>query len=64
MEKFAYMNYRDVNEKIAEIIHNQNNINKVRKEKPIGYSEYGLPIDHYTIGNGPKHIVVSGSFHA
>ena len=64
MEKFAYMNYHDVNEKIAEIIHNQNNINKVRKEKPIGYSEYGLPINHYTIGNGPKHIVVSGSFHA
>ena len=64
MEKFAYMNYDDVYKKITEIINNQNNKNKVTKEKPIGYSEYGLPIDHYTIGTGPKHIVVSGSYHA
>ena len=64
MEKFAYMNYDDVYKKITEIINNQNSKNKVTKEKPIGYSEYGLPIDHYTIGTGPKHIVVSGSYHA
>ena len=64
MEKFQYLDYQEVNDKIEQIINDKGNNHQVRKERPIGYTEYGLPINHYTIGNGPKHIVVSGSYHA
>lgn len=38
--------------------------NSILKELcPIGYSTYGLPINHYTIGSGNYHIVVSGATH-
>lgn len=64
MAKFMYMNYQDVNNQIEKLIHDKKNVNEIREEEPIGYTEYGLPIKHYTIGKGPKHIVVSGSYHA
>ena len=64
MAKFMYMNYQDVDEQIEKLIHDKKNVNEIREEEPIGYTEYGLPIRHYTIGKGPKHIVVSGSYHA
>lgn len=64
MAKFQYLNYKEINEKINSLINNDTLTNKIIKEKPIGYTTYGLPIDHYTLGKGPKHIVVSGSYHA
>lgn len=64
MAKFMYMNYQDVDEQIEKLIHDKKNVNEIREEEPIGYTEYGLPIKHYTIGKGPIHIVVSGSYHA
>ena len=64
MAKFMYMNYQDVDEQIEKLIHDKKNVNEIREEDPIGYTEYGLPIKHYTIGKGLKHIVVSGSYHA
>lgn len=64
MNKFQYLDYQDVNHKIEEMINNSENINQIIKQKPLGYTSFGLPINHYTIGNGPKHIVVSGSYHA
>ncbi len=64
MNKFQYLDYQDVNNKIEEMINSSENINQILKQKPLGYTSFGLPINHYTIGNGPKHIVVSGSYHA
>lgn len=57
------MNYDDVFKRVEELI-NHPHLNQVIKNKPLGFSEYGLPINHYQIGNGPKHIIVSGSYHA
>ena len=64
MAKFQYMNYQDVNDRIEKLMHDKESINEIKKERPLGYTEYGLPIQHYTMGNGPKHIVISGSYHA
>ncbi|HIS87776.1 MAG TPA: hypothetical protein IAB49_06595 [Candidatus Caccenecus avistercoris] len=64
MAKFQYMNYQDVNDRIEKLMHDNESINEIKKERPLGYTEYGLPIQHYTMGNGPKHIVISGSYHA
>lgn len=64
MEKFAYLNYQDVNNKIAQIMSNKENKHQITKMPPIGTTSYNLPIDHYTLGHGPKHIIVSGSYHA
>lgn len=58
------MNYQDVNDRIEKLMHDNESINEIKKERPLGYTEYGLPIQHYTMGNGPKHIVISGSYHA
>ena len=63
MHQFQYLNYQDIKKRINDLIL-IDSPNKITKEKPLGYSEYGLPIDHYKIGNGPKRIVVSGSYHA
>ena len=64
MANFQYMNYQDVNDRIEKLMHDKESINEIKKERPLGYTEYGLPIQHYTMGNGPKHIVISGSYHA
>lgn len=64
MVKFQYMNYQDVNDRIEKIMYDQESINEIKKEHPLGYTEYGLPINHYTMGNGPKHIVISGAYHS
>lgn len=37
--------------------------NPVAKHLPIGYSSCGFSIDHYSIGNGPIHIVYLGGAH-
>lgn len=64
MKKFQYLDAQEVNNKIEQIINTKENKNQVKKERPLGYSTYGLSINHYTMGNGPKHIIVSGSYHA
>ena len=56
MHQFQYLNYQDIKKRINDLIL-IDSPNKITKEKPLGYSEYGLPIDHYKIGNGPKRIV-------
>ena len=63
MANFQYLNYQDIKSKIKELLNNPTK-NKVTEQFPIGFSEFGLPIEHYTIGHGPKHIVVSASYHA
>ncbi len=63
MAKFAYMNIQDVNNTIKQLMENKENKHQLKEMQPLGYTEFGLAIKHYTIGNGPKHIVVSGSYH-
>ena len=41
----------------------EKNSNRVKQQKPIGKTTYGLPILHYTVGTGKNHIVLSAAQH-
>lgn len=64
MNEFQFLSYKDVNERLEKLVNNPNNKIAVKKEFPLGFTAFNLPMNHYTIGNGPKHIVVTGSYHA
>lgn len=64
MNKFQILSYKDVNERLEALVNNPNNKIPLKKEEPLGKTAFMLPINHYTIGRGPKHIVVTGSYHA
>ena len=38
--------------------------NIIKKCKPIGYTNFDYPIDHYTYGNGDNHVIITGGTHA
>lgn len=52
--------YEQIQEELREI---ERNCNIVKKREPIGYTQTGLPIVHYTIGEGNNHIVVEAGMH-
>jgi len=64
MNEFQFLSYKEVNERLERLISNPNNKIAVKKEYPLGFTSFNLPMEHYTIGSGPKHIVVTGSYHA
>ena len=64
MNDFQFLSYKDVNERLEKLVNNKENKIVVKKEFPLGFTTYNLPVEHYSIGNGPKHIVVTGSYHA
>ncbi len=39
-------------------------INVIKKEKPIGYTYFGYPIDHYVYGHGKYHVIITGGTHS
>ena len=63
MNNFQFLSYKDVNERLEKLVNNKENKIVVKKEFPLGFTAYNLPIEHYSIGSGPKHIVVTGSYH-
>ena len=34
------------------------------KHEPIGFSNFGMPIDHYSYGHGDYHLIITGGTHA
>ena len=38
--------------------------NIIKKEEPIGFSNFGYPIDHYTYGNGEYHMIITSGTHS
>ena len=36
----------------------------IKKEKPIGYTYFGYPIDHYVYGHGKYHVIITGGTHS
>lgn len=40
------------------------NKNIIIKQKPIGYTYFGYPIDHYTYGHGDYHLIITAGTHA
>ncbi len=61
---FYYLNYDDVKKRLTNLVNNPQVKIQVKKEEPLGYTDFLLPIDHYTMGKGKKHIIVTGSYHA
>lgn len=53
------LDYEQVEQKLSEMEKRE----LITKEADLGTSTYGLPIHHYTIGNGKKEIVVTGATH-
>ncbi len=64
IKMFYYLNYENVKERLENLVNNSKVKIKVKKEEPLGYTDFLLPIWHYTMGNGRKHIIVTGSYHA
>lgn len=66
-KKSTIMDYDDVNNKLDNILENQNKSNPhrvIREEVAIGTSSIEhLPIRHFSVGNGKKHIVYTASMH-
>ena len=60
---FPHLNYQDVNQVLDNLVKEDTKV-KVTKEEPLGYTDFNLPINHYTMGHGKKHIIVTGSYHA
>lgn len=52
-------NYKQVQEKLKKIV----SLEKVKKEEPIGYTTFGFPIEHYSLGEGKKHIILEAGVH-
>ena len=40
------------------------NENVIKKEKPIGYTYFGYPINHYVYGHGQYHVIITGGTHS
>ena len=58
--KNIILDYEQVEEKLQEMVANSS---RIRQEEDLGVTTCGLPIHHYTIGNGSKEIVVTGATH-
>ena len=60
---YEILDYTKLNKRLDEIVNNKENIFKVTIHKPLGYSACGFPINHYSIGNGLKHIIYFAGCH-
>ena len=38
--------------------------NFIKKEKSIGYTYFGYPINHYVYGHGKYHVIITGGTHS
>lgn len=52
-------NYKQVQEKLKKIV----SLGKIKREEPIGYTTFGFPIEHYSLGEGKKHIILEAGIH-
>ena len=39
-------------------------LDNIKKCEPIGFTNFGYPIDHYSYGNGINHVIITGGTHA
>ena len=60
---YEILDYDKFYQRLNNIYLNPNNENIVQRHEPIGYTKCGFPIEHYSIGSGPMHIVYMGGAH-
>ena len=39
-------------------------LDNIKKCEPIGFTNFGYPIDHYSYGNGENHVIITGGTHS
>ena len=61
--RYELLDYQKYQERINELINNEENIFRVIKQEPLVYTRCDFPVEHYTIGDGPNHLVVMGGTH-
>ena len=61
MKKNKILDYEQVEQKLSVICKNSNG--KIKKQKDLATTKYGLPIHYYTIGHGEKEMVITGATH-
>ena len=59
MSKNLIIDYNDFYDRINNII----SLGVIKKEEPIGYTNFNLPIEYFVAGSGEKDIVVTGATH-
>ena len=61
---YQILNYNTYHARIESLLE-QNNSNKyiIKKHGPFGYTDCGFPVEHYSIGDEKKHIIVIGGTH-
>ena len=60
--KYEFITYDKLTKYLSDLVHRKY-INQVIKQKPLAFSPCGFPIDHFTIGNGSKHLTVIAGTH-
>lgn len=60
--KYEFITYDKLNKYLSDLV-NGNYPNQVIKQKPLAFSPCGFPIEHFTIGNGPKHLTIIAGTH-
>lgn len=53
------LDYDEMNDILSSL-----NKNVIRKEKPIGFTYFDYPIDHYVYGHGKYHVIITGGTHS
>lgn len=61
---YEILDYNKLKSRLEGIMNNADNKYQVTKHEPIGKTACGFDIEHYSIGNGPKHIVYMGGMHS
>ena len=62
LDKFI-LSSNNVNNLMYTILENDIYKKKIKKEKNIGYTSFGFPIECYKIGTGPRHVIIFGATH-
>ncbi len=61
---YELLTYPKLQEKLQKIVNNSDNKFPVTKHEPLGKTNCGFDIEHYSIGNGFNHILIFGGCHA
>ena len=51
------LDFEEMNELLSSL-------GNIKKCEPIGFTNFGYPIDHYSYGHGDNHVIITGGTHA
>lgn len=57
---FSYDRYLEI---MDELVYSNYYMSRIKKHTPIAKTSFSYPVDHYTIGNGPNHVILIGGTH-